>query len=351
MRKAIFIALVLILFPVNSAISAEVKTVTVKNCVNIKTGEARLLSGKSTKCLKGEKLVKLVIPAVEPESLVHTGVGSPVDFQTGHDGDFYIDSAAKKIYGPRIAGVWGAGSPMVGEGGPVGKTGSALISGMSQPDSQTGVIGDFYLDLSSKMIYGPKTERAGWGVGSSITGAQGPQGPQGPAGATGAPGAPGAAGGFGSYGAFHDTTTVTLVQNTATAIPLGVTDLSNGISIVDGSKVRFAASGKFNIAFSTQLLKEDNGTDTVSIWLCKGANGGACVNVPWSSTDLYLVGADARYVAAWNFFVETQVGDYYQLMISSSGTTLKTKILSAPASISPTRPEVPGTILTVNQVG
>jgi hypothetical protein len=237
---------------------------------------------------------------------------------------------------------------MMGEVGPVGKTGSALISGMSQPDSQTGVIGDFYLDLSSKMIYGPKTERAGWGVGSSITGAQGPQGPQGPTGATGAPGA---TGGFGSYGSFHDTTTVTLVQNTATAIPLGVTDLSNGISIVDGSKVRFAASGKFNIAFSTQLLKEDNGTDTVSIWLCKGANGGACINVPWSSTDLYLVGADARYVAAWNFFVETQVGDYYQLMISSAGTTLKTKVLSAPASINPSRPEVPGTILTVNQVG
>lgn len=357
MRKAFPILIALAILPVNPAHSAEVKSVSVKNCVNIKTGEARLLTSKSTKCLKGEKLVKLVIPTVEPESLVHTGVGSPVDFQTGHDGDFYIDSAAKKIYGPRIAGVWGNGSPMVGEIGPVGKNGSSLISGMSQPDPQTGASGDFYLDLSSKMIYGPKTERAGWGIGSSITGQQGQQGPAGATGAqgaqgpAGAPGAAGAAGGFGSYGAFHDTTTVTLVQNTATAIPLGVTDLSNGISIVDGSKVRFAASGKFNIAFSTQLLKEDNGTDTVSIWLCKGANGGACVNVPWSSTDLYLVGADARYVAAWNFFVETQVGDYYQLMISSSGTTLKTKILSAPASISPTRPEVPGTILTVNQVG
>lgn len=63
------------------------------------------------------------------------------------------------------------------------------------------------------------------------------------------------------------------------------------------------------------------------------------------------MGADARYVAAWNFFLNVQSGDYYQLMITSSGTTLKTKILSAPAQTNPVRPEVPGTILTVNQVG
>jgi hypothetical protein len=326
----------------------------IKNCVNIKTGEARLLSTKATKCNKGEKLVKIVIPAVEPDSLVHTGSGKPIDFQTGHDGDFYIDAVDKKVYGPRVAGLWGAGASMVGEVGPIGKAGAALISGITAPDFQTGFIGDFYLDVNSKLIYGPKNERTGWGVGSPITG------PQGSSGATGPPGPPGPAGnngtnglngGFGSYGSFYDTSTVTLTQFAATPIPLNQTSLANGISIIGGSKVTFAVSGKFNLAFSTQLLKEDNGTDTVTIWLCKGTNGGVCNNVPWSSTDLYLVGADARYVAAWNFFLNVQSGDYYQLMITSSGTTLKTKILSAPAQTNPVRPEVPGTILTVNQVG
>ena len=144
---------------------------------------------------------------------------------------------------------------------------------------------------------------------------------------------------------------MTLVQNQATPIPLGVTDFASGISIVDGSKIRFATSGKFNIAFSTQLLKADNGTDTISIWLCKGTNGNTCTNVPWSSSDLYLVGADARFVAAWNFFVDAVSGDFYQLMISSSGITLKTQISSTPTQTNPSRPEIPGTILTVNQVG
>lgn len=356
MRKIILASLLLSMVPI-SAHAADLVQTPVKNCVNTVTGEARLVSAKVTKCGKNEKLVKIVVPVLVPDSLVHTGTASPADFLTGHDGDFYIDVVGKKIYGPRIAGVWGAGISMIGEPGPVGKTGASLISGNSAPDPLAGTLGDFYLDVTAKMIYGPKNERTIWGVGTSISGATGAQGSAGspgapgPAGPAGAPGAAGAPGGYGKYGSFYDTTTVTLIQSTATAIPLGVTDFSDGISVTDGSRITFSSSGKFNIAFSTQLLKEDNGTDTVTIWLCKGSNGGSCTNVPWSGTNLYLVGADARYVAAWNFFVNAQSGDYYQLMISSSGTTLKTKILSTPATALPNRPEVPGTILTVNQVG
>ena len=295
--------------------------------------------------------MKMVLPVVEPESLVHTDTSAPIDFQTGHDGDFYIDATAKKIYGPRIAGLWGVGSSMIGEVGPIGKTGSALISGNIPPDSSTGMVGDFYLDINSKIIYGPKSERAGWGVGSPITGPQGSPGASGPQGPPGTAGAPGAAGGFGAYGSFYDTTTVVLTQSTATAIPLGVTQFASGVSITDGSKVTFSTAGKFNVAFSSQITKEDNGDDVISIWLCKGSNGGACNNLPWSNSDIVFSGANSRHVAAWNFFVEASAGEYFQLMISSAGTTLKTKILSAPAQSAPARPEIPGTILTVNQVG
>lgn len=344
------LVLLLVSIPVGAQ-GAEISQTTVKNCVNTKTGEARLISAKVSKCAKNERLVKMVIPSIEPESLVHSGAGIPVDFQTGHDGDFYIDSVAKKIYGPRIAGVWGVGVPMVGEVGPIGKTGASLISGSSIPDSATGFIGDFYLDLTTKMIYGPKSERNGWGVGSSIVGPQGATGPQGPTGAPGATGATGAPGGFGLYGSFYDTTTVILTQAVATPIPLGVTQFANGISVVDGSKITFSRAGKFNIAFSSQVVKEDSGEDVISIWLCQGVSGGACTNVPWSATDVIFSGSNSRHVVAWNFFVDVAANDFYQLMISSSGTTLRTKILSVPAQSNPTRPEIPGTILTVNQVG
>lgn len=348
MRKALLIALVLNCFGLTPALAAQTTNISVRNCVNINTGDARLVSAKVTKCGKNEKLVKLLLPVTEPASVAHAGPGMPIDFFTGHDGDFYIDTTAKKIYGPRVAGVWGAGSSMVGEVGPIGKTGAALISGASAPDTQTGFIGDFYLDITAKIIYGPKTERAGWGVGSSIAGPQGPIGPQGPTGATGASGA---AGGFGAYGSFYDTTTVTLTQNVATPIPLGVTQFASGVSITSGSRITFSSTGKFNITFSSQIIKEDAGDDTISIWLCKSSNGGSCTNVPWSNTDMVFSGSNARNVAAWNFFVEATSGDYYQLMISSAGTTLKTKILSTGSQGTPARPEIPSTIVTVNQVG
>ncbi len=96
-----------------------------------------------------------------------------------------------------------------------------------------------------------------------------------------------------------------------------------------------------------QLGKTDSGTDLVSIWLVQNGD-----NVPWSSTDLYLTdsGLKSRTVAAWNFFVVIAAGDNIQLMISAEND-LKTSVLTLPAQTNPTRPEVPSTSLTVNQVG
>lgn len=354
MRLLFTFVLLAFTLQVSPAEAADSTSTVVKNCVMASNGKARLVPARTTKCAKGEKLVSLVLPVTAPESLVHSGPTAPIDFNTGHDGDFYIDSTAKKIYGPRIAGVWGAGSAMVGEVGAAGKNGATLISGTTAPDLLIGLAGDFYLDIDARRMYGPKSERFGWGSGFSITGAQGVSGTPGTPGtpgATGATGATGAKGGFGAYGYFYDTTTVSLVQGVATAIPVGVTGFAKGLSIVGNSKITFSESGTYNIAFSSQIVKEDAGEDVISIWLCKGSNGGTCSNVPWTDTDLYLTGAGVRNVAAWNFFVESSPGDYYQLMISSSGTTLKTKILSTLSQSSPSRPEIPGTIVTVNQVG
>lgn len=207
------------------------------------------------------------------------------------------------------------------------------------------------------MIFGPKDDRQGWGVGRSITGPTGQAGPAGPAGAPGIAGATGAigprglTGGYGDYGSFYDTATVALVINTATPVPLNETAFSQGISILDGSKMTLSRQGKYNIAFSLQIIKLDSGTDIVSIWLCRGVTGGPCTNIPWTNTDLPLIGNSVRAVVAWNFFVDAEPNDYFQLMISSSGTTLQTKILSVPAQSSPTRPEIPSAIVTINQIG
>lgn len=257
-----------LIYPIVSD-SAAAATQTIKNCVNIKTGVARYVSNKTTKCRSFEKLVVMALPVTKTTiaTPIHYGLVPPTDITIGHDGDFYIDKSANQIYGPRDGGKWGKA---------INLTGATFV---------------------------------------------------------------------GDYGAFHDTSTVTLSINTATALPLNTTDLSSGITVVGGTNITFSHSGTYNIAFSSQIYKQDSGTDTISIWLRK--NG---ANLAWSSTDLFVTGSQ-RLVAAWNFFVQAASGDYYQIMISSSGTDLKTQVISITPQTNPDRPGIPGTIVTVNQVG
>lgn len=354
MRKILPLISTIILIAISTP-PVEAANTTVRNCVNIKTGAARLVSA-TAKCKSGEKLVTLVVPPVDIAliSIVHSGKTPPIDNTIGHDGDFYVDTTLNQIYGPRTNGIWGLPVNLAGSQGKAGINGSTIVSGEGAPDLVIGLYGDFYLDTKNIKLYGPKNERVGWGIGISLVGPQGPTGatgPQGPAGANGANGSNGATGGYGSYGSFYDTSTVVLTKDVATAVPLNSTSFANGISIVGGSKITFASAGKYNIAFSSQVTKADSGDDTVSVWLCKGANGAACTNIPWSNTDVIFSGNNSRHVLAWNFFVNVNANEYVQLMISSAGTTLQTSIVSVPAQSTPTRPEIPGTIVTVNQVG
>jgi Collagen triple helix repeat (20 copies) len=348
----------------------------IKNCVNIKTGKARIVSPSTTKCKAGEKLVYLVIPLPNSIELsnFHSGTTPPIDFVTGHDGDFYIDTANAHIYGPRKNGLWGEGISLVGpkgETGPQGAPGmqgaqgAIGLQGLKGETGTVGAVGPQGLKGETGTVgaTGPAGATGATGATGAVgaTGAQGPQGIQGLQGVqglkgdTGTTGAKGDPGGFGYYGSFYDTGTVTLTANQSLAIPLRVTDFSNGVTIEKDSlgsftKIRFQYAGKYNIAFSLQLSKTDSGTDITSIWICTGSGSSACTNVPWTTTDIYMLGNSARQVAAWNFFVNLSANDYVQLLISP-GTSTGTSILASPAASGPTRPEIPSTILTVNQVG
>ena len=222
-----------------------------------------------------------------------------------------------------------------GESGPQGPAGSAGEIGPQGPIGLTGAQGP-------QGVMGP----------TGLQGPTGPTGPIGPTGATGPTGPQGSAGGFGSYGSFYDTTSVLLPQDQAVNVPLNTTALSNGVSIEldefsSPTKIKFDSSGVFNISFSMQLQKSDTGLDTVSIWLAQNGE-----NVDNSSTDISLIDKNeaSRLFAAWNFVVEASGGDYFQLRISATNN-LKTTILYAPAQLNPTRPAIPSTILTVNQIG
>src|ERR1700729_4230938 len=84
-----------------------------------------------------------------------------------------------------------------------GRNGRTLLNGSSSPAAALGDNGDFYLDTSTDVLYGPKAGGAWPGTGVSLigqtgatgaTGAQGLQGPAGPKGDIGPQGPQGPAG-------------------------------------------------------------------------------------------------------------------------------------------------------------
>lgn len=124
----------------------------------------------------------------------------------GANGDFYLNINNGDIYGPKAAGSWGSVIFNIAEGqagpaGPVGPAGPAgaagvngrtVLNGSGAPGNGIGANGDFYIDITGWVIYGPKAG-GDWPGGASLigpTGSIGPVGPQGPKGNPGDP-APG----------------------------------------------------------------------------------------------------------------------------------------------------------------
>jgi hypothetical protein len=142
------------------------------------------------------------------------------------------------------------------------------------------------------------------------------------------------------YGSFYDTTDQTAaVINTAYAMTFNATDLSQGVYIGSPtSRVYVDTHNVYNIQFSAQFVNTAGGTHNVWVWLRK--NG---TNVANSATTLRLQGNNAEEVAAWNFLLEMNAGDYFELMWEVSD--LAVSLLADPASA--VHPAIPSIILTV----
>lgn len=146
------------------------------------------------------------------------------------------------------------------------------------------------------------------------------------------------------WGSFYDTTTQTNAGATYSNImSFDSIDFQDGVTIENGTEITIEFAGIYNIQFSAQLDKTDSGEDDVEIWLMKNGN-----NVDDTATVITLSGNNAKSVAAWNFFVDADAGDYFELAWHSDDTDLR--ILSRPAQSNPTRPAIPSIILTVNKI-
>jgi hypothetical protein len=142
------------------------------------------------------------------------------------------------------------------------------------------------------------------------------------------------------YGSFYDTTDQTAaVINTAYGMTFNSTDLSQGVYLGSPtSRVYVDTHNVYNIQFSAQLVNTAGGTHNTWIWLRK--NGTDVAN---SATTLRLQGNNAEDVAAWNFLLDMNAGDYFELMWEVSD--LAVSLFADPASA--VHPAIPSVILTV----
>lgn len=142
------------------------------------------------------------------------------------------------------------------------------------------------------------------------------------------------------FGSFYDTTTQTNVSTTGVnTMSYNTTAISSGVSITSGNMITFDHTGFYNIQFSAQIEKTDGGDDRIDIWLSRTG-----VYEEWTNTTITLHQQDAKTVAAWNFIVPVNSGDYYQLHWSS--TDIDMKLMAQSGLTSPIRPDIPSIILT-----
>jgi len=151
------------------------------------------------------------------------------------------------------------------------------------------------------------------------------------------------------HGAFHDSTDQVAASTTAaTAVTFNTTDISNGVTLSNSSRLNVADSGVFNIQFSIQLKNTTNDSHDVDIWFRKNGTNVDNSNSRYHPPARKSTGDPSHMIAALNFFIELDAGDYVEIVYKVDNVNVTLEHFAAGSS--PTRPAVPSAIATVSFV-
>jgi hypothetical protein len=142
------------------------------------------------------------------------------------------------------------------------------------------------------------------------------------------------------YGSFCDTTDQTVaLANTAYAMTFNTTELSLGVTRgTPTSRIFVDTANIYNIQFSAQIDTTVPTDQLAWIWLRK--NG---TDVPQSAGQIRTKGNNFATIAAWNYLLEMNQGDYFELMWAADNTGVLLNSTAATAL----HPAIPSVILTV----
>lgn len=96
--------------------------------------------------------------------------------ESGGIGDLYLDVTSGMVFGPKSDQGWGQAVSLIGPKGEKGARGNGWLSGVGEPQDEEGEDGDFYLEEVGARVWGPK-RNGSWGVVRfSMRGIAGPKG-------------------------------------------------------------------------------------------------------------------------------------------------------------------------------
>lgn len=163
----------------------DVGTKVFHGCVNASTGALRVVDpSKGQSCTGAETAVSW-----NQQGITWRGAWSATTtYATGdavrYQGSSYIAKAASTDVLPPTTTPANATWALLaseGETGPPGQDGKTVLSGSAEPSTIVGTSGDFYLDTSTHVLYGPAVLRCVkplhcsivWGSGTSLVGPPG----------------------------------------------------------------------------------------------------------------------------------------------------------------------------------
>jgi len=134
-------------------------------------------------------------------------------------------------------------------------------------------------------------------------------------------------------------------SGSSAAIKLNTTGLSNGITLVDDTKITVLNTGVYNFSWSAQVNNNSSSTKNIYAWIKKngtsvdGSNG--LVSVHGSAG-----GVDGHTIIAWNYFLNLQANDYVEFWWSPTDQKLT---IDSYEPVSPA-PATAAVIVTVNYI-
>jgi hypothetical protein len=157
------------------------------------------------------------------------------------------------------------------------------------------------------------------------------------------------------YAAISSSVTQTAATNTATLLTFNTNDFLNGFTVASGTNITPTYAGLYNLQFSVQLQSLANATEDVFIWLRQYTAKTATLADIAGSTGLVgmlprkSAGNPSHDIKGWNYFVSLAVGDYLQIVWSTTDGTNVTIPFYA-ASGTPTKPSTQSVVATMQFV-